>query len=300
MQSTTSRVCDGDCRRGIDFAAYVQGEFRADEQAEAEAHLVECADCRSALAAYIQLYTATELDDDDIRLVEEIDALTRPLVREQIRTALAERRARRWRSMAVAAVITIAGALAVVWLSRSSEPSDLEKGTRALNAVLAQSRPSQFRLAGAGYSEYGVMRGGVERQVDAAEHWLRAAVTAQPSPEARHQLARALLVGDDVDEALELLESAWRAAPDDVDIAIDYAVARAEKGDLEGALDGLDAVLRDHPDRPDALFDRAILKTRLRRFDDARADWKSYLALDPSSLWTEEADRSLREISPGK
>lgn len=296
MQSKTTRVWDEDCPRGMDIAAYVEGEFRADELADAEAHFVECTQCRRSLAAYVQFYAATDLDDDDARLIEEVDARTRPLVREQIRTALDARSRRRWRSLAAAAAITIVGAITLVWLLRSQEPSDLEKGTRALDAVLAKSRPSQFRLAEAAYSPHHVARGGVESQVEIAEYWLRAAAAERPSAEAKRQLARVLILKGDAAGARALLAEARRDAPDDVDLAVDFAVARAEAGNLEAALEDLTSILQAHPDRADALFDRALVNARLRRVGDARADWERYFALDPSSPWADEGRRFLTDM----
>ena len=68
----------------------------------------------------------------------------------------------------------------------------------------------------------------------------------------------------------------------------DIAVVRSANGDLAGARDAAEKALKLQPNMPEALFNRAVI---LRQLDspDASAALQSYLAVDSSSRWAEEA-----------
>ena len=91
------------------------------------------------------------------------------------------------------------------------------------------------------------------------------------------------------------LEKAQAGAPENAAILVDLAVAQAAMGDLTTAATTLDRALEIEPTRAEAIFNRALIRQGLKRYDEAREDWKHYLEADPSSPWANEARRFLSE-----
>jgi tetratricopeptide (TPR) repeat protein len=86
------------------------------------------------------------------------------------------------------------------------------------------------------------------------------------------------------DKAIEHLEQAKRADPNDVSIYADLGAAYLEKGKLDNnqdvfrlSLENLNPALVLKPDLREALFNRALLYQSQGMNDQAGSDWRSYL-----------------------
>lgn len=95
------------------------------------------------------------------------------------------------------------------------------------------------------------------------------------------QAAQAWLLEGDAPRAEAVLTAALELAPEDTDLLIDRARARAEIGAYEDAVADLDAALARAPERADALLYRASAWRYLDRLDEARTDVERALTLAP-------------------
>jgi Flp pilus assembly protein TadD len=72
----------------------------------------------------------------------------------------------------------------------------------------------------------------------------------------------------------------------------DLAIALAELGNLEDARRELEAILKEDPVHPAALFNHAFISLRLGKVNMAVEDAKRLLAAEPSSRWAAEISAS--------
>jgi tetratricopeptide (TPR) repeat protein len=84
----------------------------------------------------------------------------------------------------------------------------------------------------------------------------------------------------DVDEKLRFYTEA-RLKPDDVQAFLNPGIARANKGDLEGALHDYTAAIRVKPDYADAFNIRAIVRRAKGDLDGALQDYREAIRLKP-------------------
>ncbi|MBW3655919.1 MAG: hypothetical protein KY444_07415, partial [Gemmatimonadetes bacterium] len=106
-----------------------------------------------------------------------------------------------------------------------------------------------------------------------------------------------------VDRAVESLERARRAAPDDVANLNDLAVAYLELGERDQqlmpmlrALDAIGRAFERDSTHPAVLFNRALISQRLYLVDSAERAWRRYLALERHPGWRAEAQAHARAI----
>jgi len=124
--------------------------------------------------------------------------------------------------------------------------------------------------------------------------------------QAQHDAGVALVLTQNVAEAITRLERAATAAPSAKtwsDLAAARYAAAADLGRAAlypQALAAADAALRLERDLPEALFNRALILERMGLVDEARAAWTRYLAVDPSSPWAAEARGRLAELPAAK
>jgi tetratricopeptide (TPR) repeat protein len=126
---------------------------------------------------------------------------------------------------------------------------------------------------------------GLERYGEAAERF--ETLAGRPSsPGLRApllaQAARAWLMADAPGRAIGLLDQAAALAPDDVQLLIDRAEARAALGRYGDAIDDLTRAISREPGLLDAYVLRASAYRRVDRLDHARLDLDLVLRLDPA------------------
>jgi tetratricopeptide (TPR) repeat protein len=160
-------------------------------------------------------------------------------------------------------------------------------------------RTCEFRFTGLDYAPYrlrGNDTSAYKKRFSEANDLAAQTVVKYPTPAARHVLGSILTAEADYDRAVAELKTASKEAPDDAAILSDLAVALALKGETAAAIEALNRALEIEPGRIEALFNRALLNQRLKQYDAALADWKNYLAADPSSPWANEAQRNLSSL----
>ena len=202
-----------------------------------------------------------------------------------------------------ASIIGIAGVGIVVWYAISTE-SNLKRGLLALNEAYRQERPVEARISDLTYAPYIVTRGEPTKvntlERSRAESLLSEAFSEKPNAETHHALGRMYLLQRQPDKAIEHLEQAKRADPDNPSIYADVGAAYLEKGKLGApeffrlSLENLQRALELNPNLLEALFNRALVHQYQDLNDQAEADWRAYLERDSSSQWATEARHNLR------
>jgi CHAT domain-containing protein len=266
------------------LGAFAEGLLGAEERDAVIAHLDSCARCRDEVAV----------------LGAFVDE----------RAAPARRRLPAWWAAAAAIAIVLAGT-AVFWSSYPRRDTAPVAPLIAASAAL-DHRLVEPRLHGFGWAAYrGVVRATQEsdrsperlKVLGAAGEVLEHARGSETA-EAAHAAGVASLLIDDPAAAVERLEAAAAKQPQEATVWSDLAAAHYElairlgrASHLPEALAAADRALKLDPRLPEALFNRALVLERLGLTGDARAAWKRYLEIDPSSAWAVEARRRLAAFS---
>jgi hypothetical protein len=263
-----------------DLGRFVEGTLDDPERAAIVDHIADCDDCRILV----------------------VDAA------EFIEPAKVERHSNWW--MGIAASVVIAVSVGSFWyVSR-----DPLVPVRAVSSKLTQ-RPTEARLAGFPFVELNRKRGGGDDTIDTAELELDGKIgdvleRQGDDPKTLHAKGVAHLLAawrltqerdvnvDEVKkertEAVAELHAAADRAPDNAAYQTDLAAALLTIDDKNSdlALVHLKKALSIDPRNPEALFNQA-LALRDSNPKAAIAAFKSYLDVDPSSKWAEEARRDL-------
>lgn len=189
----------------------------------------------------------------------------------------------------------------------SGQYSDEEKGNYATVLVhLAevyreQSRPDQ---AVATYEKMGALGGDLQAQAydQEVETWreahdydkavavARTAVDKLPkNADAKLTLARQLADTGHVDEGLAMAKSLLESDPKNMEIYFQLAQIYTDLRKWKEASDTLDAADKQATKKDDqtmVLFDRAMMADRAKRYDEAEADFRKVLAVDPDNALT--------------
>lgn len=213
--------------------------------------------------------------------------------------------------IAVAAMIVVGVALGI-WRVFFHQ-SEVDKGLVALNAAYRDSRPVETRISDLPYAPYLETRGGPsatdQDNLRLAELDFTQALKAGASGRAHHGLGKVYLVRHESDKAIEQLNEALRIDSGNALLYNDLGIAWMEKGlsaggdarlqSAEGpqALEYFNQALRLSPRLSEAFFNRAICYEHLKKTEDARRDWETYLKFDPNSPWAAEARERLRRLN---
>lgn len=223
-----------------------------------------------------------------------------------------------WRSQLFASPTRIAVyALLIVGVAVATwqvffRQSDVDKGLIALNDAYRQQRPIEARISKLDYAPFSTTRGGESSRIDVlardrAERYLLDALAENPGPAAHHALGKHYLAKKEFDKAIEHFEEGIRADPDNAQIYADLGAAFFEKekiergggepgkafGTLGRCLESLNKALELDQNLLEPLFNKALCLERMSLKEQAKEAWRQYVQRDPSSKWTEEAQRHL-------
>ena len=116
--------------------------------------------------------------------------------------------------------------------------------------------------------------------------------------------ATAALVAGDSSRAINILEAASKANPNDAKILSDLSAAYLTQASLTNNTENASRALATanralEIDRlmPEAMFNRALALQTIGQVDDARTAWQAYLTIDDRSGWADEARARLRILS---
>ena len=290
---------EANCPPSETLAAFIDQGLGATEQAEVEAHVADCDECRLLIAHVFETPDAVEAEVGS---------------RQPVHASRPRRRLLRW---TVGALVAAAAALLVTVLVQPRWwPGGRTGGADPRLADLADAvgleRTVEARLTG-GF-RHGPLRASVRSGGSLApslDNWklyavagrIREDVRLAPTSDNLHALGLAqLLIGnyDDAVQALEdaIAEDAGNAAYQS-DLAAAY-LARAKQldrpDDTPRALAAAERAVAADPRSLEAKFNRALALQSLFLEEPARRAWQDYLAIDASSPWAEEARRHLAEL----
>ncbi len=216
-------------------------------------------------------------------------------------------------------VVTLIGL--PIWLFWSSQ-SDLNKGLLALNEAYRQERPVEARVSNLDHAPFITRRGTEPERVNTfersrAERFLSDAFKESADADSSHALGLFYLLQKDTGKAIEYLEQARKADPNNPQIHADLGAAYLEKAnqelgrsddanagkgleDLGRSLEYLKQALEVNPNLLEALFNRALVHEHQGLYQQAEADWRAYLEKDSSSPWAAEAQQRLKSLENKK
>jgi CHAT domain-containing protein/TolA-binding protein len=211
--------------------------------------------------------------------------------------------------LAAAAVVILAG-VGVWWLFFYE--SNISRSLMALNdEIKSGQRRVEARITGIEYAPYSSTRGVQEEKANRdlfkrAGRLIENEYDDEPSPEARHVMGRIHLARQEFLEAIEQLEAALEAAPNNAQIQNDLGAAYLEIAKATGgnesaratdkALGLFNSALKIDGSLLPALFNRALTHEQMKAYDQAAEDWQSYIEKDPKSEWAGDARRHLDQI----
>lgn len=104
------------------------------------------------------------------------------------------------------------------------------------------------------------------------------------APDLYGQAGNAWILADEPKRAVASLDAGLKLSPNNVDLLIDRARAKAQIGDLEAAKRDLDQALKKEPERDDALSFRASARRELGDAPGAMADANAALKINSKNL----------------
>lgn len=136
-----------------------------------------------------------------------------------------------------------------------------------------------------------------------AFNYIRTESNYWPSAKNKHAEAMGYFIRGKLNYGLELLEKASEQEPMNAcmlnDLAAGY-VARAEllnqPKDLFHALSVIDEAATNEPDKPDIIFNKALILEKLFLWPTARKTWEEFLTIERSPEWQAEARKHIAII----
>ncbi len=216
----------------------------------------------------------------------------------------------------IALILLVIGVLGVIGWRLFIYQSDLQKGLVALNEAYRQERPVEARISTLDYAPFVITRSGEPPQVNdlelsRAKGLLLEAEKKQADADSAHALGKFFLLQREHDKAIQYLEKAAKADTKNAQIYADLGAAYLEKGrleldkgaepgkgivDLGRSLEYLKQSLEIEPNLLEALFNRGLVHQHQGLYQEAEADWRTYLERDSSSQWAVEARHNLKSL----
>lgn len=216
--------------------------------------------------------------------------------------------------LAIAASLLLASGVFYAWRILFHQ-SDVDKGLLALNAAYREQRPLKARISSLDYAPYSATRGPGDEKVDQnelsrAELWLQEALKKDPTPAVYHALGKVYLAKRDYDRAVKNFQQALKGDAANPQLQSDLGTALIEKGakdksepepglgaeELASGRENLTKALSLDPHLLEALFNLALCSEYQQLHEQAKEDWKRYLAADSTSQWALEARERLRKL----
>lgn len=212
--------------------------------------------------------------------------------------------------LAAAAVALAVGLGVIGWWAVSQ--SDLKKGITALQSAYGEQRPLEGRISGfpyATFSSSSKLPSQSSAKLKVAEKAFHDLLDDKKTASSLQGLGKYALTQRKFDEAIQNLEEAAKADPNNSAIQADLAVAYLERGklalsgqhpefaqaDFEKCRQHLDLALIKAPSSPEALFNLALFYQTTKSWKEAEETWRKFLAVESNKSWAEEATRHLTQ-----
>jgi len=299
---------EGDCPEPGEWLRILSGEARP---ADVDGLLAHAAVCR-ACAARLRMLSADASADETAEvghLASQSSEWQRKLAAELARSPQghARQRASRlylWAGAGLAALLAITAVLAL-WWQRVNTPE------RLLAEAYTHSRIFDLRMPGAGFAAVtpqAHLRGSATGRESSRLLDARARIEGklEKLPQDPHWLqleARADVLEEKFDPAIEILDRLLAAGPVTSDLLADDAAAHYQRGAATGsendratALDMLRRADELAPGDPQVLFNEAIVMEDRGQVMNAVETWNRYLRFERDSRWLAEGRRRLEAL----
>ena len=256
------------------LAAFAEGTLHGPDLAAVSAHLGECRDCRVAVGETVE-FLRGEKAEDDIRGAKS-----------------------RWLAAAAAAAVAVTAG--IVWTARTKSPIEELISAAPRDVRYIEPRLADFPPAPLTPTERGRQSDPRKlKLIGTAGHVLERTAGDSSTDAVRAAAAAHLLTGD----AQRAIESLQRIAEERADAKVwnDLAAAwftvyQADPERLKYALSAADEAVRLAPEMSEALFNRALVLSRLGLRDEAIDAWNRFLQHYPQGPIADEARVRLREL----
>ncbi len=277
------KVNGGTCPSLETIGAFVDGRLMDRERETIADHLASCEACYFVFSEAARTQVVTKPKADVVPFPPR--RVTWPVVMS---------------GLAAAAMILLA---VNVWYPFGANGD--QQALEQLVAAVGTARTFDARLTG-GFA-YAPVRGPVRGSNDAAtlSPDVRIAIAEiEKQHPAKPVAATAALVAGDSSRAIDILEAASKANPNDAKILSDLSAAYLTHASLTNNTENAGRALATanralEMDRlmPEAMFNRALALQTIGQVDDARTAWQAYLTIDDRSGWADEARARLRILS---
>jgi len=275
-------------------------------------HASRCNHCGSLLRTAVAELTAlngmvTEVEQKHLALLESVRAEWQRSLAHRI-TATRDQGSMLWwqrwlsfprLSIAVASFLILFGVGSWIAVQRN-QPAAAE---HLLASAYTEKRTLELRVGGANYAPIRISRGAATSFTSRPEPLLKAEsliatqLQSHPSDPAWLQAkAEADVLEGKYKAAVETLQHALQLDPGSPRLLTDLATAHFERAleedrpeEFGAAFEYLSQTLRQHPDDPVALFNRAVVSEHQFLYQQSLEDWDHYLRIDSTSQWADEA-----------
>jgi CHAT domain-containing protein/cytochrome c-type biogenesis protein CcmH/NrfG len=301
------------CPRDEELMNIAAGLLDADASEKLLGHAAQCDHCGPLLNRFIQDFSDTvspseseiisKLESSSVgwqkAMAARLSTLRHPDQR-QTRTPFSWL----WKWPALAAAIVVS--VFLIWIF---VPCPERRVERLIAEAYTEHRNLELRIAGADFAPVRVERAQQTSHLDSppslleAENEISKELAKNPSdPFWLQSRARAELLEGNYGGAIDALREALAANANSSSLLADLATAYSQRGDVTAnpadygqAIDLLGRALQLSPQDPVALFNRAIISRKALLFTQAIRDWQSYLQVDPTGSWADEARSRMEE-----
>ncbi|MCI0486486.1 MAG: tetratricopeptide repeat protein [Blastocatellia bacterium] len=304
------------CPDEAEILGYLDDRISSGKRAKLETHFASCDDCRELLALYTKVWSGPEADEAppaEETITGQTARILTSIREDEINRARGEAGRVPARSHIFISYAQLRAAIAVLLISGASvyfltrPPSPHDAAMEELRLVMKDERRIEPRISGNfPYSRPAATRGkrgGIENEdevrFDIALSELKSARDPSASADDRLALARVYLARDeegDAARALELLQELAGRGIESPQFFNDTGVALYMRGEYRDAIAQFDEALKRSPDYDEAVFNRALAKSKAGLAAEAQQDWKRFLDLATDEKWKDEARKHLDSL----
>lgn len=307
-----------DCPDEDDLRHLAAGLCSEDVGIKLTQHAAQCDHCGPLLRAYIEDFSEDLSDEDQVvlaRLKSSSAGGQRKLVEAMLAasgkssakpsTIKPSKKAFPWRWVLAPAALAACGAITfAIWYEQRETPEKVEK---LLVQAYTENRTMEMRLSGAAWGQMRVTLGPNDSVFSKpsplfkAEEIIAHRQPAEPkSVDWLKVKAESELIEQQPSAAISTLNAALDIRPDSAPLMLDLAIAYVQRApgsgdarDYPKAIDLLSKITQRDPHNQEAVFNLALVYSRLEMWDLAARTWESYLQLDSNGPWAQEAKQKL-------
>ena len=300
------------CPKHEELMNIAAGLLEAKASEQLLGHAAQCDHCGPLLNRFIQDFSdpASPSESEIVAKLESSSIGWQEAMAARLSAApLDERNARTsfswlWRWPTLAAAMAVSAVLVWIFVPRPERHVE-----RLIAEAYTEHRNIELRIAGADFAPLRVERAEQTSHLDSppslleAENEISKHLVKNPSdPFWLQSRARAELLEGNYAGAIDALREALASNANSAPLLVDLATAYSQRGDATRtpadfgrAIDLLGRALQASPQDPVALFNRGIVCRKALLFTQAIQDWQTYLQIDPTGKWADEARSRMEE-----